>query len=114
MQSRRPKFDRLNDIGQDLVHKCEADTEPVAEKIADLKRDWDDIEARLLQASHQVSDMRQAVSRLDGDLNPLEETCVKVEQGLQESEKFGFDIDAGQEELHRLQVNDVFRISGIV
>ena len=48
--------------------------------------------------------MRKALSKLNVELIPVEETCSKVEQGLEESAKFGTDVDAGEKELHRLQV----------
>ena len=104
MQSQRPEFDKLGDNGQDLVQKCGTDTEPVEETLAELKRDWDDIEARLGKALDQVDSMKAALSQLDEDLKPVDEVCTKVERGLEEIPAFGVDVDAGEKELGRLQV----------
>ena len=104
MQSQRPELDKLNNNGHDLAQRCDADTEPVEETLAKLKRDWDDIEARLAKASGQVDSMKTALSQLDEDLKPVEDACTKVERGLEESAGFGVDVDAGEKELSRLQV----------
>ena len=104
MESHRPEFDKLNETGKCLVDKCDADIDPVEETLTEVKRDWDDIEARLKKATDQVDEMKGALEKLDAELKPVDDACTKVEQGMQESAKFGTDAEAGEKELHRLEV----------
>ena len=92
------------ETGNFLVENCASDTEPVVEAQADAKRDWDDIDGKLKSASNKLVDMKQALQQLDAELKPVEETCNKVEEGLQNSSKFGTDAEAGRKETQKLQV----------
>ena len=75
--------------------------------LVDVKRDWEDLEGRLNAASKKAGDMKKALDTLEEKIQPIEETCVAAEKGLDECAVFGTDVPAGDKEIERLEVPDM-------
>ena len=104
MQTQQPEFEKLIKTGESLVERCENDTEPVEETLAEAKRDWDAIKTKLNKASAVADQMGDILSKLDNETEAVDKACIEVDEGLKPSAAFGTDFDAGEKEVQRLRV----------